>query len=300
MNCVIVGAGGFIGRHLGRRLAEQGQQVLGFDVAEAGEAPPEPFDIHRVGASELDLPPGTDAVFYLAQAPRLRDFPRGADDLFAVNVTGAVRVAAAAANAGTALFCYASSGSVYRPSFAPMSEEHPVRRDEPYALSKVVAEEALALLPGPMQVVCVRPFFVFGPGQEGRLVPDIVNRVLRGRPVALEPRPGADDADGLRVSLTPVGDAVWCLERLAELAVAGAGLPSALNIAGPQALSIRALAEMVARVAGAEPSFEFSPRTRQADYVADIGRLRALLAPSFAPLEPALAAVVTPLITAST
>ena len=114
---------------------------------------------------------GTDAVYYLAQFPHYRSFPRGAGDLYSVNVAGALRAAEAARDAGARFFCYASTGSVYRPAFGPLREDHPVRRDLPYALSKVAAEEALALFGGPMRCLCTRLFGVFGPGQRDRLVP---------------------------------------------------------------------------------------------------------------------------------
>lgn len=280
MKCIIVGARGFIGGHLGRLCAGEGHEVVALEA--------------DVVADPIEVPAGTDAVFYLAQASGRGPFPDGAGALVAVNTAGAVRCAEAAHAAGAKVFCYASTGTVYAPSFAPMAEEHPVRRDDPYALSKVAAEEALALVPGPMQVVCARLFGVFGPGQRPEtLVAAIARRVREGRPVRLDPNPGdPGDDGGLRISLTFVEDVARCLLAIAGCAAAGGPVPSPLNVAAPEAVSLRALAGNAARLCGAEAVFERSTEPRASDYVADVGRLCALIAPRFAPLADALATVV--------
>ena len=108
----------------------------------------------------LPLPQGIEAVFYLAQSPRYRDFPQAADDLFGVNTYGAVKAAEAALAAGAGLLCYASTGNVYQPSLAPLAESCPLDRENPYALSKLAAEEVLRLFRPHLPVISraiVRP-----------------------------------------------------------------------------------------------------------------------------------------------
>lgn len=287
MKCVIIGAAGFIGRFLGTRLVRGGAEVLGLDAATVvlGDLG---FALRRcdVVRDAPEIPAGTDAVYYLAQFPHYRSFPEGAGNLYAVNVAGALRAADAASAAGARLFCYASTGSVYRPAFAALREDHPVRRDAPYPLSKVAAEEALALVPGPMRCVCVRLFGVFGPGQRDRLVPGITTRLLRGDPVTLEP-PGTD---GLRISLTFVEDVAECLAKLAS--VAPDALPRVLNVAAPEPVAVRDLAHAAAEILGVEPRFEPARRPRDGDLVADISRLAALLRPTFTPWRDGLAATL--------
>ncbi len=287
MNCVIIGAAGFIGRFLGRRLVRGGAAVLGLDAATAvlGDLG---FALRRcdVAREAPEIPAGTDAVYYLAQFPNDRSFPQGAGELYAVNVAGALRAADAALAAGARLFCYASTGSVYRPAFTLLREDHPVRRDAPYPLSKVAAEEALALVPGPMRCVCVRLFGVFGPGQRDRLVPAITARLRRNDPVTIE----APGHDGLRLSLTFVEDVASCLAALPS--APPEGLPRILNVAAPVAVSVRELAGAAAEILGVEPRFEAARRPREGDLVADVSRLVALLRPTFTPWRDGLAATL--------
>ncbi len=295
MNCVIVGAAGFVGRHLGDRCCELGHEVLGLDAAGSNRDRLPSVPVRRCDAvtDELDLPQGIDVVYYLAQSPHYRTFPIGAGHLFAVNVAGALRAAEAAQSAGAKLFCYASTGAVYHPAFGPWSEDHLVRRDEPYALSKVAAEEALALLPGPLQVVCVRLFGVFGPGQRGMLVPTVIARIQQQQPVILQRHPeDQNDRDGLRISLSYVKDVVIWLEQIAAFVLAGQAIPSVLNLAGPKPVSIRSLAEQIGELLGVQPRFEMVDQARASDYVADISRFRALTTPAFTPLREAIASTL--------
>jgi nucleoside-diphosphate-sugar epimerase len=297
MKCVIIGAGGFIGRHLARAgLARSGParsgDVLALDVAPPPDSSDAGFEIEACDAvaGDIALPRGVDVVYYLAQSPFYRDFPAHGDHLFAVNVVGALRAAAAAEEAGARLFCYASSGTIYEPGFEPMAEDRPARRDHAYALSKVCAEEALSLRGGATGVLCVRLFGVFGPGQGATLVQGVIDRVRGGRPVTIEPHPhDPADTGGLRISLTYVEDVAGCLLALGERAVAGRATAPVLNVAGPAPVAIRQLAEQVGREAGVAPTFERAERCRESDYVADIGRLRGHIDPRFTSLDEALA-----------
>jgi UDP-glucose 4-epimerase len=292
MRCVIVGAAGFIGGHLARRLAASGQDVLGLDVVEPDDFGTE-FRRWDAMREDLDLEPA-EVVFYLSQSPHYREFPSGGDHLFGVNLVGALRAAAAASAAGAKLFVYASTGSVYAPSFSPMDEGSAVRRDDAYALSKLAAEEALRLAPRGLQVLCVRPFGVFGPGQKTMLVPAITARVRDGRPVTIERNPlDPNDDGGLRISLTFVDDVVACFEQLASLAAAdGVALPGVLNVACAEAVSIRQLADAVGRRLGVPPRYELVERARESDFIADIGRLRGLVEPVFTPFADAIASTI--------
>ena len=99
MNCVIVGASGFIGRCLGIHCREHGHTVHGFDVAATQDAG---FVVEAsdVLSEPVVMPPDVDVVYYLAQSPHYREFPRRADHLFGVNVAGALKAAEAAIEGG--------------------------------------------------------------------------------------------------------------------------------------------------------------------------------------------------------
>ena len=167
MKAAIIRAAGFLGRALCRRLQQEGWEVLAFDLSAPPDGLPDGvrFAVVDILRDPLPLPQGIEAVFYLAQSPRYRDFPQGADHLFGVNAYGAIKAAAAARNAGAGVLCYASTGNVYQPSLAPLAESSPCARDDPYALSKLAAEEALRLFRPRLATIAVRLFGLFGPGR---------------------------------------------------------------------------------------------------------------------------------------
>jgi len=287
MKVAIIGAAGFVGRHLHTHFESHGHECAATDVA----VPPPlaaRVRIHDIARQAPELPEGLDAVVYLAQFPGYRSFPEKGGDLFAVNVAGAVRAADAARAAGARAFIYASTGTVYQPSFAPMAEGDPVRRDQPYALSKVHAEEALALFESP-RTCCIRLFGVFGEEQQAMLVPAIAGRIARGDPVTLErnPRDKSDD-EGLRIALTHVADVCTITRQLAERMVADKPTPPVLNVANPEAVSIRALATGIGQRLGRDPVFETAANARASDYIADTSRLASTIPHRFLSLADAL------------
>lgn len=265
MRVLVVGARGFIGTALCLHLESLGMEVCRLSSGEPG-------GIDRASGrldTRFEVQPDTDGVIYLAQSPRWRSGVVDAPHVFAVNVMSAVEVAAAACRAGVRRFVYTSTGTVYRPAFTPLDEEAPVRRDDVYALSKLQAEEALRLFDKELEVVVTRLFGVYGPGQTGRLVPNLLAAVADGRPVRLDARADqTDDVDGLRISLLYLRDAV----ELLATAVSEGGL-ALVNLAAPEPVSIRSIATAAGRLVGRPPVFERGSTSRQGDMVADVSRM---------------------------
>ena len=105
---------------------------------------------------------GVDAVIHLAAVPGVRT-RRPAVALRRMNVALTERLARAAARRG-ARFVFVSSSSVYgNARRLPTPEHSPAAPLNPYADSKVAAEAAVLATGG--DVVIVRPFSVYGPGQ---------------------------------------------------------------------------------------------------------------------------------------
>jgi nucleoside-diphosphate-sugar epimerase len=281
MRALIVGAGGFIGARLATVLAGRGVEVKRLSSREPTGIRPD------TGAlpPDFSIEPGTDVVVYVATSPLHREGSRGAAHLFAVNVHSAIVCAEAARRAGARRFVYTSTGNVYAPSFAPMAESAPLRRDDWYALSKLHAEEALTLFRPAMDVVIPRLFGVYGPGQRGRLVPNLIASVLAARPIRLLARPGAHGVpEGLRLSLGYIDDVVAVLAHLTLK-----GGPAYLNVAGPEVVSLREIADAIGRALGKQPVFDAPGVERDLDLIADIGLLQRGLAPTFTPFAEGLA-----------
>ncbi len=291
MKAAIVGAAGFLGRALCKHLQAEGWEVAAYDTVAPGTVPSGvqfiPLDVLR---DAVALPRDLAAVYYLAQSPRYRDFPLGADDLFGVNAFGAIKTAQAAAAAGAGMFCFASTGNVYRPSLLPLDEDCPVRRDDPYAASKLAAEEALRLFAAHLPTISVRLFGLFGPGQQKMLPATLLRKVQSGEAIVLEPAEGeGGEPEGLAISFSYVDDTARCLRQLAQLAhTLPTSLPAVLNVAGPEAVSIRRFALMIGRILGVEPKFEVAKTRRLFNLIAEIGRLRSLLDATFLSLDEAM------------
>jgi len=291
MKAAVVGAAGFLGRALCRRLLDCAWDVTGYDLAPPENLPAGlSFQRLDVLADAPTFAPGTDAVFYLAQSPFYRDFPESADHLFGVNTYGAIKAARAACGANARLFCYTSTGNAYAPSLEALAETHPVRRDDPYALSKVAAEEAVRLFASRMPVSVLRLFGLFGPGQTRMLPATLLARLRAGQEISLEPAEGeGDSTEGLTISFTFVDDAARVMEELAQRALRAGRLPAVLNVAPPEPVSLRRFAEEMGGVIGIEPRFVRARRTRTQNLIADVRLLDSVLRPVWTPFKRAMA-----------
>jgi len=289
MNVAVIGAAGFLGSFLMRAIARQGHSVIGY-----GRHLP---DSRILGAEfrimdvvgDVSIEPGIDAVIYLAQSAHYRSFPQGASDLFAVNALGVVRCAEAAAKAGVKKFFHASTGNVCMPSFDALSETAPEDRTRPYSLSKLMGEEALQLF-SDLETCSFRLFGLFGPGQKDMLSPNLIDSVRNEKSIRLFPAPNREEDGGLKLSFTFVEDAALAITQLLEVS----DLPSVLNIADPQAVSLRTFSETIGRVIGKEPVFEVASSPRPFDLIADTTLMQTILDTPFTPLGEALAQTVAP------
>ena len=286
MQVTIIGSGGFVGRRLVDELTQRGHSVRGVSSQASdgidrgsGLLPP-----------DFELSVGTEAVVYLAQSPHYRQMPELAWHVWNVNVTTALRVGQLARRAGVKRFVYTSTGSVYAPSFEPLVETDPVRRDKWYPLSKLQAEESLRLLAGEMQVSLVRPFGIYGPGQVGMLVPNVLESIVAGREVTIDRSPlDAGEPVGLWMSLCYVLDAATMLADLVEQP----SLPEVVNLAGREAVSIRQLALDLGRQLGIAPRLKTVDRERDTDLIADLTLLESTISPKFTPWSQGLEATVS-------
>ena len=262
MRVTIVGHRGFLGKALAARLHQRGWEVDGCSSSTPGNIDP----ATGLLSPQFTIRPATDAVVYLAQSPYFRQMPERADHLWNVNVVSAVQTARLAARAGVLHFVYASTGSVYAPSFKPLAERSSLRRDRWYPLSKIHAEESLALLRSEIAVTCVRPFGIYGPGQSGMLVSNLIESVHGGKSVTIDRHPQEANRDGLKISLCYVDDAAQSIERLLEIA----DPPSTMNLAGSEAVSIRHIASGIGKLLDIEPKLQEVDRQRETDLIADL------------------------------
>ena len=271
----ITGGSGFIGRHLAQACATKGWSVRILDVSPIDSLPEEvEFVSWNAATDPVPNLEGFDAVFALAQSANYREFPRQASDLWGVNVLGTAKVVEALAQKSNTWLFLASTGSVYQHSNSPLTESSPLRRDDPYAASKLAAEDLVHLHAGPS--TCGRFFTVYGPGQKNRMIPAIIERVRDGKPITLQPTPGETNTSGLQISIAHVDDISARLVALAEFAAESGEVPGILNIAPPAPESIRSIALAAGNSLGVEPVFELTETTRDGDLIANTLQLEEL------------------------
>jgi nucleoside-diphosphate-sugar epimerase len=284
MKAVILGSGGFIGSNLSRFLKKKGIEIHSFSSSDREGINPDTGLI----SDHFSIPKATSTVVYLATSPFYRKVPGRLSHILNVNLISAVKVAEISRQAKVERYIYASTGNVYAPSFTPLDEGSPLRRDNWYSLSKIQSEEALALFRKDMEIIVVRPFGVYGPGQTNRLVPNLLKTLLTEKEIYLEKNPDdPSDLDGLRISLCYIDDAV---EMLYKLMIGGG--PAYLNIAGDKAVSIRKIATLLGKYVKKKVRFEISEKCRHFDCIADISLLKRTLQPKFTALNDGLQEMV--------
>jgi NAD dependent epimerase/dehydratase len=226
---LVTGAGGFIGGHLVERLVRDGARVRALvrynsrnergtldwlppdAVREVEVVLGELRDIESVGRAVA----GTEIVFHLgAQIAIPYSFinPR---DYFETNVLGTLNVAQSALAHDVSRIVHTSTSEVYGTARqVPITEDHPLEPQSPYAASKIAADKLIDSYHRSFRLpaTVLRPFNTYGPRQSARaVIPTIVSQALAGdvlRLGSLDPRRDltfvTDTVDGfVRAALAP-------------------------------------------------------------------------------------------------
>ena len=279
MRVLVTGATGFVGSQLLPALAAEGHDVFaavrGPDRLEptSGITPVE-CDLGR--STEGRSLPEVEAIVHLAQA-NVR-FPEGAGELYQVNTTSTQELLDHGRRVGARRFVLTSSGSVYGFGPKPFTESDPVRPHDFYALTKIHAEQLVAAYREHLGTTVLRLFAPYGPGQAGRLIPSLAQRVRRGEAVTL------NGGGQPRMNPIYVDDLVAVL--LASLARDG---HETVNVGGDEVVGVGELASRLAGAIGTEARFEEGAQEGPGDLVGDTTVLHELYAPAgLVPLDDGL------------
>lgn len=257
---LVTGAAGFIGSHLVEALAARGDEVRAFvrynSAGATGflsELPAELRGRVRVVAGDVRDAEAVDAavrgcaaVFHLAALISIPYSYEAPESYVDVNVRGTLNVLQACRRHGARLV-HTSTSEVYgTPDTVPITEEHPLRAQSPYAATKVGADQLVLSFHRSfgMPAVVLRPFNTYGPRQSTRAVlPQILVQLLAGRP---ELRLGATTP---RRDLTFVADTVDGFVRAAE---SDAALGRVVQLGTGRDVSIGELAKIAMQALGRE------------------------------------------------
>ena len=196
---LVTGADGFIGSHLVEHLVRSGAAVRAFVFYNAmgswgwlDHADPAVKDDLDVFAGDIRDPNGVrvaltgcDAVVHLAALIGVPFSYHSPDAYVETNITGTLNVLQAARDFGVQRIIHTSTSEVYGTAQSvPITEEHPLQAQSPYAATKIAADQiALSFYRSfETPVLILRPFNTYGPRQSARAVlPTIILQIATGQ-----------------------------------------------------------------------------------------------------------------------
>jgi nucleoside-diphosphate-sugar epimerase len=257
---LVTGATGFLGRHLVLALQSRNLGVRQHSSADGD-----------IATCSLPMD-GVSHVFHLAGKSYVPDSWQNPQRFYQTNVMGTVNVLEHCRRNKAALILISSY--VYgQPQRLPITEDHPLVAVNPYAHSKILAEDAARFYDQRLGVplVIVRPFNIYGPGQrDSFLIPSIVRQVLDPSVEAVR----VQDLEPKRDYLY-VGDAVDLL-----LALLRRGVGGVFNAGSGSSVSVGEIAALINQAAGISKPLVSNGERRPGeimDVVADTSRAAAEL-----------------------
>jgi nucleoside-diphosphate-sugar epimerase len=257
---LVTGAGGFIGGHVARYLAEQGMTVTALYRRRPpawGATTPTGLLLLQadIDDSAAALPSRIDAIFHAAATSPWAGV--SADDMIRDNVLGTRQVLRYGLKAGAMRFIYASSLSIHgRITTAVVDENTAITNPDVYGLSKRLGELALADVAADLPGLALRLPGVIGPGAHRNFLATTLAR-LRGGEQVTASNPGA-----------PFNNAVHIADLTAFIARLLHGDSwrgfDAMPLGAAGMTTIRGAVEGLAAACGSRSTISFTPAERPA------------------------------------
>lgn len=251
---LITGAGGFIGSHLAEHLTSEGHQVRAFvrynsqnqwgwlDTLSLSSL--KAIEIVRGDLKDPEAvrkaTAGMEIVYHLGALISIPYSYVNPVDIVQTNVLGTLNVLNACLESKSLKkLVHTSTSEVYGTArFTPITEEHPLQAQSPYAASKVAADKLVESYHRSfgLPAAIIRPFNTFGPRQSARaIIPSIIIQAMSGKTIKVG-------------NLEPVRDFCYVTDTVrAFLAVASArdSTGRVLNIGTGQGITIKELVETI-------------------------------------------------------
>jgi len=255
---LVTGASGFIGRALVSLLANNAYEVVGLS------------SVHGDIAASSTLEPYAKAeishIFHLAGSTFVPDSWADPQAFFHANILGTTNILEFCRNQRVPL-TFVSAYIYGQPDTLPISEEAQPRPNNPYALSKYLAEEACRHYASihNLKITVIRPFNIYGVGQNKRfLIPSIIHQALTAETITVQ-------------DISPGRDYLY-LDDLIETLIATLHPKKSFtvyNIGSGSSLSVRQVIDEIQKIAGTrkEVICRNNPRPNEIfDIVADISK----------------------------
>ena len=191
---LITGVAGFLGSHLAERLAKMNHSVVGIDNMIGGyrDNVPKNIEFHEVDCCDLnkikEIIKGVDAVYHCAATAHEGLSVFSPYEITKNNYLASISIFTAAVNEKVKRIIFCSSMARYGDQKTPFTEDMKPRPVDPYAISKVAAEEVLANLCelNDIEWVVAVPHNIIGPRQKyddpfRNVISIMLNRMLQGK-----------------------------------------------------------------------------------------------------------------------
>ncbi len=245
---LVTGADGFIGSHLIEALVDAGYDVRAFVLYNSSNSwgwldhvSPRVKKEIEVIAGDIRDPyrtrfavQGCDTVLHLAALIAIPYSYQSPDAYVETNVRGTLNVLQAARDFGIRRVICTSTSEVYGTAqFVPMTEEHPLQAQSPYAASKIAADMMALSFHAAYgtPVVVLRPFNTYGPRQSARaVIPTIITQIASGnRKIKLGALHPTRDFSFVRDTAKGFLQAANCDALIGQVANIGSGFEIAIS-----------------------------------------------------------------------
>jgi UDP-glucose 4-epimerase len=266
----VTGADGFIGSHLVDALVSTGSDVTALAQYNSNgsngwldDLPPATLEKVTIHRSDIRDPgamnrliEGHETVFHLAALIAIPYSYSAPQSYVDVNVTGTLNVLEACRRYGVGRVIQTSTSEVYGTAMSrPISEDHPLQAQSPYAASKIASDMLAQSYARSFElpVIILRPFNTYGPRQSERaVIPTVIRQ-------ALDP-----ECENIQIGDTsPKRDFCFVEDTVSAFLAAGQneslepGLP--YNAGTGRMESIGEMIEIVRRLTGSNKPIETDP-----------------------------------------
>ncbi len=268
MKAVVTGGAGFIGSHLVDNLLKDGWTVGVVDNLSLGRMENlkqcennDNFSFYKKDICESDLDGvfgDADVVFHLAAIPKVQFSIENPIESHRVNVEGTLNVLNTCRKLGINRLVFPSSSAVYGDQEKlPVSEDHDIKPNSPYAVHKAICERYCNLFTSLCGLECIvlRCFNVFGPRQDpegdyASVIPKFIMMVKQGKSPTIY-----GDGEQTRdfVFVDDVVDAMMRAGTTNDMKCFG----GVFNIGSGTSITVNELAESIMEVVGNELEIEY-------------------------------------------
>ena len=195
---LVTGADGFIGSHLVEMLVMEGYNVRGFCIYNSGGSLGWLDTLPQQIKSQIDVfcgdvrdpiavreaMKGCRCVYHLAALIAIPYSYLAPYSYIETNINGTLNIVQAARDLEVERVVHTSTSETYGTAqFVPITEDHPLVAQSPYAASKIGADQiALSYFKSfQTPVTILRPFNTYGPRQSARaVIPTIISQIAVG------------------------------------------------------------------------------------------------------------------------